>query len=161
LCLLEAVGPDGATVQPGVTSERIYVTNLYNTTLPLIRFDVTDQITVLDGPCPCGSSFRRIADPLGRLDDTFVYADGTTVHPHVFRSALSRASVTEYQVRQTPAGADIATVSAAPIKTAALALKIEAALRTLGLANPRVTITRTGALERQASGKLRQFVPTE
>ena len=86
LCLLEPVGVDGTPVDRGTTSATVYVTNLYNRVVPLIRFEVTDEVTVVDGPCPCGSVFRRIADPLGRLDDSFVYPDGTVIHPHVFRS---------------------------------------------------------------------------
>jgi len=161
LCLLEPIRSDGTPVPPGVTSDRVYVTNLYNHTLPLIRYDVTDQITVLDGPCPCGSSFRRIGDPLGRLDDTFTYANGTTIHPHVFRSALGHEHLIEYQVRQTPTGADITAVKSARVDTTALARRIEDALRGLGLTDPTVTITLTKTLERQATGKLRRFVPID
>jgi phenylacetate-CoA ligase len=161
LCLLEPIGADGIPVPSGVTSERVYVTNLYNTTLPLIRFDVTDQLTVLDGPCPCGSSFRRIADPLGRLDDTFTYADGTSIHPHVFRSALGHEMLIEYQVRQTAAGADIAAVASGAVDSTALAHRIENALRGLGLFEPKVTITLTETLDRQPSGKLKRFVPID
>ena len=35
---------------------------------PLIRFEVKDQVTLIDGTCPCGSSFRCIEDSQGRLD---------------------------------------------------------------------------------------------
>jgi phenylacetate-coenzyme A ligase PaaK-like adenylate-forming protein len=159
LCLLEPIGPNGTPIPRGVTSDRVYVTNLYNKALPLIRYDVTDQITVLDGPCPCGSSFRRIADPLGRLDDTFTYANGVAIHPHVFRSALGHEDLIEYQVRQTPTGADIAVVNSAPVDTTALARQIEDTLRALGLTDPTVSITLTETLERQPTGKLRRFVP--
>src|SRR5207249_1844826 len=71
-------------------SEKIYQTSFINHALPFIRYEVTDQLTFLDEPCPCGSVFQRIADPLGRLDDTFHYDGGPTVHPHVFRSPLSQ-----------------------------------------------------------------------
>jgi phenylacetate-coenzyme A ligase PaaK-like adenylate-forming protein len=88
----------------------------YNHALPLIRFEVTDEVTVLDGTCPCGSTFRRIADPQGRLDDTFVYPGGVSVHPHVFRSALGQhRQIVEYQVRQTERGVDVRVVADAEI----------------------------------------------
>src|SRR5437588_5353861 len=161
LCLLEPIGTNGSPVPPAVTSERVYVTNLYNTALPLIRFDVTDEVTVLDGPCPCGSSFRRIADPLGRLDETFVYGNGTSIHPHVFRSALGSQDLIEYQVRQTPEGAAIAAVNSAAVDTTALTRRIEDSLRGLGLKDPKVTITLTETLDRQATGKLKRFVPID
>ena len=94
--------PTGDPVAPGELSHRVLVTNLYNHTQPLIRFEVTDQVTLIDGTCPCGSSMGRIEDPQGRLDDTFVYEDGLSVHPHLFRSALGQhPAIIEYQVRQT------------------------------------------------------------
>jgi phenylacetate-coenzyme A ligase PaaK-like adenylate-forming protein len=75
LCLFEPVGAGDGPVPSGVASQRVYVTYLYNHALPLIRFEVTDEVRVLDRPCPCGSAFRRIADPQGRLDDTFTYPE--------------------------------------------------------------------------------------
>src|SRR5262249_2790241 len=160
LCMFEPVGADGGPVPPGVPSQRVYVTNLYNHALPLIRFEVTDEVTVLDGTCPCGSAFRRIADPQGRLDDTFVYRGGVSVHPHVFRSSLGEhRQIIEYQVRQTERGADVRVVADAEIDAAVVRAKIEGALGALGLDQPEVTRTRVATLDRQASGKLKRFVP--
>jgi phenylacetate-coenzyme A ligase PaaK-like adenylate-forming protein len=141
-------------------SQRVYVTNLYNHALPLIRFEVTDEVTVLEEPCPCGSAFRRIADPQGRLDDTFVYPGGVSVHPHVFRSSLGQhRQIVEYQVRQTERGADIGVVADAEIDTATVGLKIAEALASLGIDQPDVILTRVATLDRQVSGKLKRFVP--
>ena len=159
LCLLEPVTADGMPVESGATSAKVYVTNLYNTVVPLIRFEVTDELAVLDGPCLCGSAFRRIADPLGRLDDTFIYPNGTAIHPHVFRSCLGRQHLIEYQVRQTARGADISAVTSGEVDTDALASRIEAALRDLGLPEPKVTLATVDNLERLTSGKLKRFVP--
>jgi phenylacetate-CoA ligase len=112
------------------------------------------------GACPCGSAFRRIGDPQGRLDDTFVYPNRTTVHPHVFRDALGQhPMMIEYQVRQTERGADIAIVSEGPIDEAALAASVAAALQRVGLAQPVVAVNFTTAIDRQSSGKLKRFVP--
>jgi len=160
LCVFEPVGTDGRPVPPGMPSERVYVTNLYNHALPLIRFEVTDEVTVLEEPCPCGSAFRRIADPQGRLDDTFVYPGGVSAHPHVFRSSLGQhRQIVEYQVRQTERGADIRVVADAEIDTALVGLRIAEALASLGLTKPDVILTRVATLDRQASGKLKRFVP--
>ena len=161
LSIFEPVDADGRPVQPGVLSHRVLVTNLYNLTQPLIRYEVTDQVTLIDETCPCGSSLRRIEDPQGRLDDTFEYANGLSVHPHVFRSALSQhRAIIEYQVRQTPRGATIGIVVAeGTVDVQALHAKITAALGALGLAYPQVAIEILAALPRQASGKLKRFVP--
>ena len=139
----------------------MYVTNLYNAVLPLIRFDVTDEVTVLDGPCRCGSAFGRIADPLGRLDDTFEYPSGIAVHPHLFRSVLGHERIIEYQVRQTARGADIDAVASGELDTAALVGRLESALRALGMDQPKITIALVDRLHRQVTGKLKRFVPTD
>ena len=61
-------------------------------------------------------------DPLGRLDDTFVYPDGTAIHPHVFRHCLGHQHLVEYQVRQTARGADIAVVTSGAVDTDAVSV---------------------------------------
>lgn len=66
-------------------SDKIYLTAIANPTLPLIRFEMTDQVELLDRQCACGSAHRLIADVEGRIDDAFAYEGGVLVHPHVFR----------------------------------------------------------------------------
>lgn len=162
LCIVEPIGADGQTVGPGEISHRILLTNLYNLTQPLIRYELTDQLAVVDGDCRCGSMFTRIADPQGRLDDVFIYANDLTIHPHVFRTALGTVkAIVEYQVRQTQAGARIAIVSNDPIDTAALGSRICGALVALGLSEAHVDIELVGELPRPPSGKLKRFSPID
>jgi phenylacetate-coenzyme A ligase PaaK-like adenylate-forming protein len=75
LAIVEPVDLRGQPVAAGERAAKIYVTVLYNHTLPLIRYEISDEITVLDSSCPCGSAHRLLADPLGRLDDAFHYGD--------------------------------------------------------------------------------------
>jgi phenylacetate-CoA ligase len=160
LCIFEAVDSAGRAVPDGQRSARVYVTNLYNLAMPLIRFEVTDEVTIVGGSCLCGSGFRRVDDPQGRLDDVFVYPGGASIHPHVFRSALGGyPQILEYQVEQTERGAYVHVVADADLDTAGVAARIEGALRAAGLHQPDVTVTRVAALGRQSSGKLKRFVP--
>jgi len=160
LCLVEVVDSRGRATSPGQPGERVLVTNLYNPALPLIRYEVTDEVTIVPGSCPCGSALRRIADPQGRLDDTFVYPDGTIVHPHVFRGVLGQPpTMVEYQVRQTSGGADIAIITDGPIDEVALAEGVAAALQRVGLKRPVVIVDLVAAIDRLSSGKLKRFVP--
>ncbi|HZQ76098.1 MAG TPA: hypothetical protein VFE55_02130 [Acidimicrobiia bacterium] len=160
LAIVELVDVAGRPVPTGVRSDKIFMTNLYNHALPLIRYEITDELTALDEPCPCGSAFRRVGDPHGRLDDTFRYDGGLFVHPHVFRSPLGRfRSVVEYQVRQTARGAAIALRVTDVVDKEALAAEIAGGLAHLGLAEPQVTVTIVDQLERQYSGKLKRFIP--
>jgi phenylacetate-CoA ligase len=151
----------GRPVPPGVRSDKLYVTALANPTLPLIRFELTDQVTVLDRPCPCGSAHTLIADIQGRLDDVFTYPGGQVVHPHVFGSLLRRdPGILEYQVRQTPAGAEILVVGA-PADPGAIGRRVAAELNALGLPRPAVEVRVVDQLERQETGKVRRFRPLE
>jgi phenylacetate-coenzyme A ligase PaaK-like adenylate-forming protein len=159
LAVIEPVDTAGCPVATGVRSDKIYLTTLFNHALPLIRYEVTDQVTLVEGACPCGSVHQRIEDPQGRLDDCFHYG-GVAVHPHVFRSALGRCRhVLEYQVRQTSSGAEVAARCTGPVDIPALEAEIAGELACLGLPAPRVTVTPVEHLDRQSSGKLKRFVP--
>jgi phenylacetate-CoA ligase len=159
LVILEAVDEQGRPVEPGTRSAKVYLTNLYNTTMPIIRYEITDEVSVLPDACPCGSAYRRVADIQGRLDDTFVY-HGVCVHPHVFRSHIARRkAILEYQVRQTARGAAIAIRAEGPLDTESLARDITAGLARVGVREPDVAIHVVPRLERQLTGKLKRFVP--
>jgi phenylacetate-coenzyme A ligase PaaK-like adenylate-forming protein len=161
LLIVEPVDADGRPVPAGVRSEKIYLTNLYNPILPLIRFEITDQVTLIgeDESCGCGSAHRRIEDVQGRLDDLFVYPDAV-VHPHVFRSRLGREpGIVEYQVRQTERGAVIALRCRGDVDVRRLRGSIVDDLARLGLRQPEIEIAQDERLERQTTGKLKRFVP--
>jgi phenylacetate-CoA ligase len=161
LSIIEAVDEDGRPVAPGQRSAKVYMTNLYNHTLPLIRYEITDEVTLApaDRGCPCGSAHRLIEDPQGRLDESFHYGD-FTVHPLVFRSPLGLCrNIVEYQVRQTPRGADVAVVCQGRPDLRALADQIAAKLAAVGLNGAEITVRAVEGLTRQETGKLKRFVP--
>jgi phenylacetate-coenzyme A ligase PaaK-like adenylate-forming protein len=158
LLVVEPVDERGAPVPAGVRSAKVYLTHLFNPVLPLIRYELTDEVTVLDGRCPCGCAHRMVADVEGRLDDGFRYG-AVDVHPHVFRSPLSRQRhVVEYQVRQHPGGAEILVRTDGPAALDDLRLEIAADLAGLG-APAQATIVEVDRIDRQESGKFKRFVP--
>lgn len=121
----------------------------------------TDQITLLprEDACPCGSPHRRIADVGGRNEDSFWYPDGSFVHYMTYFLPLTDPGLIEYQVHQTPEGADILVVGK-PENPERLAADLTAELRNVGLADPRVRIEVVDALDRSGPvGKLERFVP--
>jgi phenylacetate-CoA ligase len=154
LVIVEPADEDGRPVSPGERAAKIYVTNLFNRALPLIRYEILAE------PCPCGSAHRCVSDIQGRLDDVFVY-DGQCVHPHLFRSALGRhTGIVEYQVQQTRDGARIAIRCGAPVDLDRLRSEIAEALGRSGVSAPVVEVTVAERLERDAGpAKLRRFVP--
>lgn len=160
LVIVEAVDADGDPVPPGVRSQKVYLTNLFNPLLPLIRYEISDEVTLLDEPCACGSAHRRIADIEGRSDDDFSYPNGVTVPAHVFRSLLAREpAIYEYQVRQTPAGAELLVCVEGAVDAEGLARRAEQALGRLGAAGPLITTRIVEQIPRLATGKLKRFVP--
>jgi phenylacetate-CoA ligase len=160
LIIVEPVDAGGRPVAPGEPAAKLYLTNLYNRAMPLIRYELTDEVTVLRERCPCGSAHRCVADIQGRLDDTFFY-EGRPAHPHLFRTAFGRrGGIVEYQVRQTAAGADIAVRCQARLDLDELAREVEDGLLRLGLEAPEVTVKAVAQLERTTGpAKLRRFVP--
>ena len=160
LVVIEPVDRSGRPVPVGVSSDKVYLTNLFNDALPLIRYEITDEVTRLDGMCPCGSAHRLIADVQGRLDDSFRYPGGVMVHPHVFRSPLGRErAIVEYQVRQTERGAAISLICTGDVDLARMNAAITEGLCALHLSAPEVTFDVVASLDRQETGKLRQFLP--
>ena len=161
VAVYEPVDGEGRPTPAGAHAAKLLVTNVINHALPLIRYELTDEVTFLAEPNPGPWTGRRIADIHGRVDDSFTYDGGVEVHPHVFRSALGRlAQVSEYQVRQTPRGAAITVRAPADIDMAAASRELVASLERLGLAEPEILITPVEQIDRlQATGKLRRFVP--
>jgi phenylacetate-CoA ligase len=156
--VLERVDDTGKPVGPDEPAPRTLATGLANRTFPFIRYDLGDQVMSLPGECACGSAFTRIADIGGRRDDDFCYGV-TTVPPIAFRHVLGTdPRISEYQVAQTVAGADIVVVGNPDVDV--LTSSLVAALRRYGLPEPAIRITVADSLRRhQASGKLRRFVP--
>jgi phenylacetate-coenzyme A ligase PaaK-like adenylate-forming protein len=160
LVIVEPVDHDGNPVPPGTRSAKVYITNLSNTVLPLIRFEITDEMTVIDRPCPCGSAYTWIEEVQGRLDGSLSYPGGITVHPIVLRSPLGRQrNVAEYQVRQSVRGVEILLRLLGEVDFDALRIEIAAGLSTVGLVDPDVVLTPVDHLDRHASGKHKRVVP--
>jgi phenylacetate-CoA ligase len=155
--VLERVDQNGVPVGPDEPASRTLATGLANRTFPFIRYDLGDEVTLLPGPCKCGSAYARVADIGGRRDDDFRYGS-ITVPAITFRHVLGTdPHISEYQVTQTSTGADILTVGRPDVDT--LATSVVAALRRCGLPNPAVRIRVVDRIPRnQASGKLKRFI---
>ena len=140
LVIIEPVDLDGRPVPPGEPAAKLYLTNLYNRTQPLIRFEIADGLTVLDGVCACGSAHRRIVDLTGRADIVFSYDDDVKIHPMILRLELhDERYLTEYQIRQTARGVCVKVVTEHPEGIDQIRDRLVRTLRTAGLRDPEVT----------------------
>lgn len=155
--VLERVDEAGNPVAPDEPAARTLATGLAGRTFPFIRYDLGDEVTLLPGACPCGSSLARVADIAGRRDDDFHYSTGT-VPAAAFRHVLgTNPSISEYQVRQTRAGADVLVVGSPEL--AAVSASLAESLRRYGLARPEVHVSTVARIERHAAtGKLKRFI---
>ena len=72
-CVLEILDEDGMP-QPVGTEGRIVVTNLFNHTMPVLRFDLGDRGTLISeesSRCTCGLRLPTMMPPAGRTSDYF------------------------------------------------------------------------------------------
>jgi phenylacetate-CoA ligase len=157
MCITELVDAGNQPVPDGTPSAKVLLTNLYNHTQPLIRYELTDRFT--RRPADPGHGHLR-ATVEGRADDTFRYGS-ITIDPLVIRTVMVRnPAVLEYQVRQTPRGIDIAVVAHGQLDRAALASCLERHLLAAGLPSPDVGVREISDIVRHPeTGKARRFIP--
>ncbi len=68
----------------------------------------------------------------------------------------------EYQVHQTPTGITLHVVATDQLDTAATGASVRDALRSAGLHNATVELSRVNSIERNpATGKVRRFIPLD
>jgi phenylacetate-CoA ligase len=159
MCIVENVDEHGDPVPTGEVGARLLVTNLYNRTQPLIRYEVTDLVAVEPEPCPCGRSLMRVSSLEGRAEEV-LRLGGVSVHPLEFALVTADPDVREFQVVQRGDGLRLrvalrAGADGAPDR---LRARLGARLEELGVPRPAVEVETVEALERSASGKLQMVV---
>ena len=162
LVIVEPVDAHGNPVVPGRPAAKILLTNLYNRTQPLIRYEVTDAMTVATEVCECGCAHRRITDLAGRTETLFFYDGGAVVHSVGMESViLNDAAVTDFQAVQTPRGADIAVVTKGSGDIEGLRASCRRADGGLRPRRPSGRRSTVDVLDRLWSGKVRKFQPLD
>ncbi len=108
LDIVEVVDTFNRPVPPGVYGEKLLLTRLFNTTQPLIRYEVSDRLCLSALRCPCGRPFASVDDIQGRKEDMLFFPGtaGTEVRimPHVFHKVMD---VIPVQVASTFASSDL------------------------------------------------------
>ena len=168
--IIEAVDSSGNIIESG-DADHMLVTRLFGTTMPLIRYKMTDSPTIkwrLDASE--APAYRRITQLHGRSDVWFYYSipqknEQVKIHPMTFRQVLGQYSeIHEYQVRQTVYGADIDLLinddaDLDPITINQIEEKLSDKLVKLGLLESNVNVNVVKKLNRHPeSNKLTRFV---
>ena len=117
MIIVEIVDDDNQPVPDGTPGSKALVTTLFNRTLPIIRYEFSDLLTAVDGPCPCGCPFQRIRDIEGRREEMLhaFLPDGRRVAVHAPRlwfHLVRVPGVRQYQFAQLPRGIVVRIVPA-------------------------------------------------
>lgn len=103
LGIIEVVDENNNPVPDNSSGMKILFTNLYQYTQPVIRYEISDMVTVSSETCPCGRPFQRIVSIEGRNDD-ILYLEGlkekhVAIPPFVFHGIIALFSeIIEYQI---------------------------------------------------------------
>jgi phenylacetate-CoA ligase len=158
LVILEPADADGNVVPYGQPAERLLLTNLFNLTQPLIRYDLVDAVTMTDEPCPCGCAHRRITSVNGRIDGAFEYESGAVVpRAAIEKTVLATPGVADFFVGKTQGGVDVSVVTDASCDRQRLQSDLADVLRRHGAPESDVVVREVGSLDRLWSGKSKQF----
>jgi phenylacetate-CoA ligase len=160
LLIIEPVDEQYRSVLAGQESAKILVTNLFHRTMPLFRYEIEDRVTVLEERCPCGSSMSLVQSVKGRMDDDFIYSNGSTVISLVFENLIfPEAAIDEYQIFQTEQGAEVWLITNKEFDCATMQKSLVKIYEQLGFKHPLIEVKVVSQLKRHPdTSKLKRFV---
>jgi phenylacetate-CoA ligase len=164
--IVEVVDENHRPVQPGQTADHLLLTSLINRTQPLIRYVISDLVTIRPEPCSCGRPYRLVAGIEGRSDDILRLSGSggaeIVVHPLVLRSPMAAVpGLREYRILHDERGLHVRVALRPGVgagdTTAAIRQGLSDAVTALGAAKPEVSIEVVERIEggRDAVGKFR------
>jgi len=167
LVVFEAVDESSRRVPTGTPGQRLLVTTLTNAVLPLIRYELSDIVTLADGACACGRPYARITSIDGRREEMLRLPrrGGGSVDVHAFRllsPLIGMPGVRQYQLLP---GADCLAVKIS-VRTgepredirAAVERSIRGVLVKVGAADPAIAVEIVEAIERSGTGAKAKLV---
>ncbi len=137
-------------------------TNLWQKTLPLIRYQIDDHlIEINENRCPdCGLYFKSIEEPQGRLSNDFEFANGSKITSLELTEIMNHYPfITEYQIIQAEDGFTVLIECCNNNKLIELRNSLNRLALKKGLSTERICIRICDQIERQKSGKIKQYVP--
>jgi phenylacetate-CoA ligase len=149
----------------GGGGQALVISDLRNTAMPLLRYDLEDRGLVRHGDCPCGRRSPQLREISGREAQTLILPDGGRVFPYVLTQTIEQIEgIRRYQiVHVAPAHVrlDVVPSESGPSEEtlSALCRRLEELLAH----RAQVTARRVGAIPRGAGGKhavvVRAFPP--
>jgi phenylacetate-coenzyme A ligase PaaK-like adenylate-forming protein len=158
--MVEVVDDDYRPVPAGEMGTRWLLTNLYNSTEPLIRYEVTDMLCRAAEPCACGRPFGLLQTIGGRSEDMLHLSrstgDGETmISPMVVSLAIeSFRGIREYAAEHDAAAIRVQLVVPDAGERTYVASELPRRLRSEierhGAAAPSIALVFVDAIERSA-----------
>jgi phenylacetate-coenzyme A ligase PaaK-like adenylate-forming protein len=157
LLIVEVVDEHNRPVPAGKAGCKVLITNLVNYAQPLIRYELSDAVTLAAGPNPAGRPYRRIAAVDGRSIDV-LYLRGraggdVALHPSGFGGAFAALpAISQYQLVYDERGLHVRVVlaaDAAPDTTDRLRRSLAQVIITVGAVVPPLDVQQVAALERE------------
>lgn len=100
---IEVLDKDNNPVKVGEEG-RVVVTNLFNYSMPLIRYEIGDTAIVGQILCSCGNVLPTLKKVTGRITNHFVLKDGTTIPAeffiHLMGVVCNNGDINKFQVIQ-------------------------------------------------------------
>jgi phenylacetate-CoA ligase len=169
--VFEAVDGANRRVPAGAAGQRLLTTTLANAVAPLIRYELSDIVTIADGPCPCGRPYARITSIDGRREEVLQLPrrGGGRVAIHAFRLVSPLTGMPGVRQYQLLHGANDITVNisvrdGAPRQEIrnAVERKIRSVLTDAGAGDTKVAVDIVDSIERSGTGaKLRLVAKAE
>jgi putative adenylate-forming enzyme len=158
LAVVEVVDEHNRPVPPGQPGYKVLVTNLVNRTQPLIRYEISDSVTLADGDGSANLPYQRLASVDGRSDDILEFPGPSggrvCVHPYRLRAPFANlADVRQYQLVRTPGGLQVRVVpqpDAAHDTLDRVGAALAKTLAEAGAAPVPVEVVRVEAIERES-----------
>lgn len=94
--IAEIINPETGEPMPAGEKGELVFTTLTKQALPLLRYRTRDVTYVVEEPCSCGRSFKRMHRVMGRTDDMLIIR-GVNVFPSQIESVLVEIEGTEPQ----------------------------------------------------------------
>lgn len=156
--LVEVVDSDNQLVPPGTFGAKLLVTTLFSRTLPLIRYELSDSVSLGAEPCPEGRPFATVTAIQGREQDVLELPGergGTVrVHPLVFHRVMDLTAASGWQIVQEPDGLRVLLTGIPESEdTRAIGTSIQHALKDQQVEPILVRIEQVAAIPKSASGK--------
>lgn len=85
--LMEIIDPKTGEPVPDGRLGELVLTTLCREAMPILRYRTRDITMVLDEPCPCGRTHRRISRITGRADDMLIVR-GVNIYPQQIERVL-------------------------------------------------------------------------